>query len=63
LHKKPKNEAGEKTGKNDSIAEYNMIYEKLEDEAIESEENKKNIVIYLNIFLFFLIDFVKDFGI
>ena len=40
-----------------------MIYEKLEEETIESEKNKKNIAIYLNIFLFFLIDFVKDFGI
>ena len=40
-----------------------MIYEKLEEETIESEKNKKNIAIYLNIFLFFLIDFAKDFGI
>ena len=63
MHKKPKNEVGEKTGKNDSIAEYYVIYEKLEDETIESEKNKKNIVIYLNIFFLFLIDFVKDFGI
>jgi len=45
LHKKPKNEVGEKTGKNDSIAEYNIIYEKLEEETIESEENKK-ILLY-----------------
>ena len=45
MHKKPKNEAGEKTGKNDSIAEYYVIYEKLEDETIENEENKK-ILLY-----------------
>ena len=45
MHKKPKNEVGEKTGKNDSIAECNMIYEKLEEETIESEKTKK-ILLY-----------------